>query len=153
MTKGTRKHRMSSLPPARSHAGSTHKKGKMEVLANVSDSGHNGIVKPVDFHARALAFIKSQSTSIRRQIGEALRDLQKGINIGMPLSRPMTIIAPGVHELRVRGDGGAVRVFYCVRKSDSIIVFHAFQKKSRKTPSREINLARQRLQEVLNETT
>jgi phage-related protein len=110
------------------------------------------MMKSVDFHARALEFIRAQSTSIRRQIGEALRDLQKGINIGMPLSRPMTIIAPGAHELRVRGDGRTVRVFYYVRKSDSIIVFHAFEKKSQKTPSREINLARQRLQEVLNET-
>jgi phage-related protein len=109
------------------------------------------MVKPIDFHARALEFIRVQATSIRRHIGEALRDLQKGVNLGMPLSRPMPIIAPGVHELRVRGEGTAVRIFYYVRKADAIIVFHAFQKKSQKTPSREIDLARQRLQEVLNE--
>ena len=124
----------------------------MEALANVSEMGHNEIVKPVDFDARALEFFRSQSTLIRRQIGKALRDLRKGVHIGMLLSRPMTIIAPGVHELRVRGNGGAVRVFYHMHTSDSIIVFHAFRKKSQKTPSREINLARQRLQEVLNET-
>jgi phage-related protein len=108
-------------------------------------------VKPVDFHARALEFIRAQATSIRRQIGEALRDLQKGVNLGLPLSRPMPIVAPGVHELRIRGEEATVRVFYYLRISDSIIVFHAFQKKSQKTPSREIDLARQRLQEVLNE--
>ena len=110
-------------------------------------------MKPIDFHTRVLAFIREQSVSIRRQIGEALRDLQKGINLGMPLSRPMTSISPGVHEIRVRGDGSAVRVFYYIRRSDAIIVFHAFQKKSHKTPLREINLARQRLKEVLNEET
>ena len=108
-------------------------------------------MKPIDFHSRALEFIRVQATSIRRQIGEALRDLQKGINLGMPLSRPMPIVAPGVHELRIKGDGATVRIFYYVRKADAIIVFHAFQKKSQKTPSREIDLARQRLQEVLNE--
>jgi len=70
----------------------------------------------------------------------------------MPLSRPMPVIAPGVHELRVRGEGATVRVFYFVRKSDALLVFHAFQKKSQKTPQREINLARQRLQEVLDAT-
>ncbi|RPI29822.1 MAG: hypothetical protein EHM61_00275 [Acidobacteria bacterium] len=32
-----------------------------------------------------------------------------------------------------------------------MIVFHAFQKKSQKTPVREISMARQRLQEVLDE--
>ncbi len=91
--------------------------------------------------------------SIRRHLGEALLDLQKGVNLGMPLSRPMTGIAPGVHELRIRGEGVTVRIFYYVRKEDAIIVFHAFQKKSQKIPSREINLARRRLQEVLNETS
>ena len=108
-------------------------------------------MKPVDFHPRALEFIRAQSQSIRRQVGEALRDLQKGANLGMPLSRPMAVVAPGVHELRVRGEGATVRVFYYVRRSDAIIVFHAFKKKSQKTPSREIHLARQRLQEVLDE--
>jgi phage-related protein len=95
---------------------------------------------------------RAQAAFIRRQIGEALRDLQKGVSPGMPLSRPMTIMAPGVHELRIRGEGVIVRVFYYVRRSDTIIVFHGFQKKSQKAPSREIRLARQRLQEVLNET-
>jgi phage-related protein len=113
---------------------------------------HNDSVKSVDFHSRALEFIRTQSVSIRRQIGEALRDLQKGINLGMPLSRPMTAVASGVHELRIKGEGSTVRVFYYLRKSDAIIVFHAFQKKSQKTPSREINLARQRLKEVLDES-
>jgi len=117
----------------------------------VSDLGHNGNVKPINFHLRALEFIREQSVLIRRQVGEALRDLQKGINLGMPLSRPMTGIAPGVHEIRVSGDAATVRVFYYIRRSDAIIVFHAFQKKSQKTPLREINLARQRLKEVLNE--
>ena len=108
-------------------------------------------MKAIDFHARALEFIRVQATSIRHHIGEVLRDLQKGVHLGMPLSRPMPIIAPGVHELRVRGEGATVRIFYYVRKANAIIVFHAFQKKSQKTPSREIDLARQRLQEVLNE--
>ena len=76
---------------------------------------------------------------IRRQVGEALRDLQKGVNLGMPLSRPMNSVAPGVYEIRVSDDGSTVRVFYYVRRSDAIIVFHAFQKKSQKTPLREIN--------------
>jgi len=132
-------------------ASSRVRKSNEYLLAHVSDSGHNEIVKPIDSHGRALDFIRLQATSIRLRIGEALRDLQKGVNLGMPLSRPMPTVAPGVHELRIRGEGTTVRVFYYVRKADAIVVFHAFQKKSQKTPSREIDLARQRLQEVLNE--
>ncbi len=108
-------------------------------------------MKPVDFHPKALDFIRAQPVSVRQQIGEALRDLQKGVQLGMPLSRPMTDVARGVHELRIKAEGWTIRVFYCLGRSDSIIVFHAFLKKSHKTPVREINLARQRLQEVLDE--
>jgi phage-related protein len=107
-------------------------------------------VKPIDFHPRALDFIRAQSASIRRQIGEALRDLQKGVNLGMPLSRPMPAVASGVCELRARDEGATARVFYLTSRSDAILVFHGFQKKSQKTPAHEIDLARRRLREVLN---
>ena len=120
-------------------------------LADVPDPGHNDVLKSIDFHAKALEFIRAQTRAIRRQIGEVLRDLQKGANLGMPISRPMPAIAPGVHELRIRGDGSTVRIFYFLRKAGAIIVFHAFKKKSQKTPSHEVDLARKRLQEVLNE--
>ncbi len=119
-------------------------------MSQIRDIMNN--VKPFDFHPRALEFIRAQSPSIRRQVGEALRDLQKGANLGMPLSRPMAVVAPGVRELRARGEGATVRVFYYVRRSEAVIVFHAFQKKPQKTASREIRVARQRLQEVLDET-
>ena len=91
-----------------------------------------------------------QTASIRRQIGEALRDLQKGVTPEMPLSRPMSVIAPGVRELRVGDETTTVRVFYATGKIGAIAVFHAFQKKSHKTPMREIDLARRRLREVLD---
>ena len=107
-------------------------------------------MKSIVFHPRALEFIRAQSQSIRRQIGEVLRDLQKGVTLGMPLSRPMPVVAPGVCEPRVRDEGSTVRVFYFAGTSDSILVFHGFQKKSQKTPAREIDLARRRLREVIN---
>jgi phage-related protein len=107
-------------------------------------------VKPIDFHPRALEFIRAQSPVIRRRLGEALRDMQKGISLGMPLSRPMPTVAPGVCELRVRDENSTVRVFYLAAASHAILVFHGFQKKAQKTPAREIDLARQRLKEVIN---
>jgi phage-related protein len=68
----------------------------------------------------------------------------------MPLSRPMPVIAPGVRELRVKDSTVTVRVFYSTRRGDAIAVFHAFLKKSQKTPVREIDLGRKRLKEVLD---
>jgi phage-related protein len=41
-------------------------------------------------------------------------------------------------------------VFYFVKLTEAIVVFHAFQKKTQKTPSRELAIGRQRLNEVLH---
>ena len=87
---------------------------------------------------------------MRKEIGEALRDLQKGISVGLPLSRPMPEVASGSHELRIRGKATAVRVFYYVKQTEAILVFHAFHKKTKKTPQRELALGQQRLKEVLH---
>ena len=105
-------------------------------------------MKPIVFHPKALALIRGEDPESRKAIGEALRDLQKGISLGMPLSRPMPEVASGVHELRVRGKTSAVRVFYFVKLAEAILVFHAFHKKTQKTPQREVAIGQQRLREV-----
>ena len=107
-------------------------------------------MKSVTFHPKALAFIRAQSPLLKREIGEALRDLQKGLSIGLPLSRPMPSVATGVHELRLRSTTATVRVFYFVKFADTILVFHGFQKKSQKTPAHEIALGQKRLKEMLD---
>jgi phage-related protein len=103
-------------------------------------------VKSIAFHPKALVFIRGQSPAIKREIGEALRDVQKGIRLG----RPMPVVASGAHELRVRGSAATVRMFYFVTLADTIVVFHGFQKQTQKTPKHEIAVARQRLKEVLH---
>ena len=107
-------------------------------------------MKSITFHPKALAFIRGQSPAIKREIGEALRDVQKGIRLGLPLSRPMPTVASGAHELRVRSATTAVRVFYLVKLANTIVVFHGFHKKTQKTPTHEIAIGQQRLQEVLH---
>jgi len=60
----------------------------------------------------------------------------------------MPEVASGVHELRVRGKTRAVRIFYFVKLAEVILVFRAFQKKTQKTPQREVAIGQQRLKEV-----
>lgn len=67
----------------------------------------------------------------------------------MPLSRTMASVAPGVEELRIKARTGAYRVFYFTRLTDAVLIFHAFVKKTLKTPPAEIELARKRLKEML----
>jgi phage-related protein len=85
---------------------------------------------------------------VRRELGKAIYDLQLGHTLSMPLSRPMPSIGRGVAELRVRDSSGIYRAFYVVRMADAVLIFHAFAKKSQKTPKREITLGQRRLEEM-----
>ena len=64
----------------------------------------------------------------------------------------MPSIGSGVAEIRIH-TGLEHRVFYIAKFSEGIYVLHAFQKKTRKTPRREIELARHRLHEVIRMRT
>ena len=68
----------------------------------------------------------------------------------MPLARPMPAVAPNVSELRVKGEDGIFRVFYFTATAKGVLVFHAFAKKTQRTPPLEIELAKKRLRELLD---
>jgi phage-related protein len=63
----------------------------------------------------------------------------------------MSSVAAAVEELRVRDRSGAYRIFYYTKMADSVLIFHAFAKKTKKTPPHEIALAQKRLKEMLDE--
>ena len=108
-------------------------------------------MKPAVFHPKARDAIRKFPEELRREFGKVIFDLQKGEKLSLPLSRPMSSIAAGVEELRVRDPSGAYRVFYYTRLADFVLIFHAFAKKTQKTPPHEIALAQKRLKEMLDE--
>lgn len=108
-------------------------------------------VKAAVFHPKARDAIREFPEDVRREFGKVIFDLQKGEKLSMPLSRPMGSVASGVEELRVRDRSGAYRVFYYTKLADSVLIFHAFVKKTQTTPPTEIALAQKRLKEMLNE--
>jgi phage-related protein len=82
----------------------------------------------------------------KQNLGFDLRLLQQG---QQPTDyRPMSAVGPGVFELRDQDERAWYRVIYLSRVRDVIHVLHCFEKRSRQTPMREINLARQRLKTV-----
>ena len=107
-------------------------------------------MKAVDFHPAALKVIKGFPVNVRKAIGQAILELQKGERLSMPLSRPMKSVAPGVEEIRNKDLNGIYRTFYLARMKDRIIIFHAFIKQTQKTPKKEIKTAKKRLKEVLD---
>lgn len=103
------------------------------------------------FHPAARAAIRKFPREVRKELGKAIFDLQKGEALSMPLSRHMPIVAVGVEELRFRDRAGIYRVFYYARSPRGVLVFHAFVKKSRTAPRHEMLMARKRLEEMQHE--
>ena len=97
-------------------------------------------MKNAIFHPKARQDILAFPDEVRRELGKAIFDLQKGNNLGMPLSRPMPDVAIGVEELRVRDASGIYRTH--IRSQRRILIIHAFVKKTQKTSQHEIDIAR-----------
>jgi len=64
--------------------------------------------------------------------------------------KPMPSVGLGVSEIRVR-TGGAFRVIYMAKFVEAVYVLHTFQKKSRKTARADIDLAKRRFRELIEE--
>ncbi len=64
--------------------------------------------------------------------------------------KPMNAIGTGVKEIRIHEDG-EFRVIYVAQFAEAIYVLHAFQKKTQKTPKKEIDLAKKRLKQLCRE--
>jgi phage-related protein len=106
-------------------------------------------LKTVVFHPLALKVIQAWPDHAKREFGATLLRLQRRERIGMPDARPMAVIANGVFELRVSTHGLAFRAFYLDFSKDQILVFHAFEKRSQKTPKIEIDTGKRRLKTLL----
>jgi len=52
-------------------------------------------------------------------------------------------------EIRIKGQEGIARVFYCTQINNEIVMLHSFIKKTQNTPRRELETAMKRLKEVL----
>ena len=105
-------------------------------------------MRPIILHPKARDAIRRFPKEARVRLGRGLFRLQMGETIAMPNSRPMPTVAAGVSELRVQGEDGIFRVFYCTAAPEGVLVFHAFAKKTQRTPPLEIELARKRLKEL-----
>ncbi len=65
--------------------------------------------------------------------------------------KPMPTIGPGAQEIRIRDAAGAFRVVYVAKFADAVYVLHCFQKKTQKTSKADVDLARKRYQDLLED--
>ena len=102
-------------------------------------------MKPIAFLGGSLDDLRGFPADARREAGYQLDRVQRGLE---PDDwRPMSSIGAGVREIRVREAAGAFRVIYVATFADAVYVLHAFQKKTRQTAKRDVDLAASRLRE------
>ena len=86
------------------------------------------------------------SAAARLEMGYLLRQLQQGVLLGMPASRPMPSVGARCHELRVNDAKANWRLMYRL-DADAIVILEVFAKKTQATPKAVIELCQRRLKE------
>jgi len=90
-------------------------------------------------------WLKSLSKDDMRLIGEDIKTVEFGWPIGMPLAKSM---GDSLWEVRTNlTDGKIARVLFVI-EDGFMILLHGFVKKDRKTPKKDLDLAKARAKEM-----
>jgi phage-related protein len=89
-------------------------------------------------------WLLSLSREDQKTIGDDIRIVEFGWPVGMPTCRSL---GRGLHEVRTNLKDRIARVMFTI-VDDKMVLLHGFIKKSRTTPTSDLELARTRLQIV-----
>ena len=104
-------------------------------------------MKKISFLGHSLDDLREFPSTARSEAGYQLDRVQHGLE---PEDfKPMASIGKGVWEIRISDEAGQFRVIYIAKLKDVVFVLHCFQKKSQKTPLKDLDLASKRLRELL----
>lgn len=84
------------------------------------------------------------SEEAREETGSLIRQVQRGISLSLPESRPMPEIGPRCHELRVPDQDHEWRIIYRI-DPEQVLVVDVFAKTTQRTPEHIKAACRQRL--------
>lgn len=102
--------------------------------------------KPLIWLGSSRSDLKAFPPDPRRVAGFQLRRVQQGLE---PNDwKPIPVVGPGVQEIRIH-TGLEHRVFYVAKFAAGVYVLHAFEKRTRKTPKRDLELARERFRALV----
>ncbi len=102
--------------------------------------------KRIDWLGNSRRDIRAFPADARRDAGFQLRRVQQGLE--PTYWKPMAAVGSGVREIRIHTEGEH-RVFYVATFAEAVYVLHAFKKRTRKTPHRELELARKRFRALV----
>jgi phage-related protein len=104
--------------------------------------------KPVVWLGDSRETIRTFPENVRQVAGFQLWRVQRGLE---PNDwKPMPSVGVGVQEIRIHTDIEH-RVLYVAKFAEAVYVLHAFEKRTRRTPQKDLDLARQRFRSLINQ--
>ena len=85
-------------------------------------------------------FYVAQTDAVRQKINQVLKMIETQRIVPIKFFKYLEG-SDGIYEVRVEVDKNIYRVFSCFDKGAVVVLFHGIQKKSQKTPKKEIKRA------------
>lgn len=105
--------------------------------------------RELKFCGDSKSIIQSLAKQHQEVIGKSLFDLQLG-NLEKIKIKPFKELPKlGIDKLTINRTGSSFRVIFTARLGDTIYVLHTYQKKTRKTTKKDIELVKQRYSDLL----
>ena len=104
-------------------------------------------MKPVRFLGDSLRCLRAFPIGARHDAGRQIAKLQR--HEKPDDFKAMPSVGKGIEEVRIWDEAGAFRVVYIARYPEAVYVLHAFQKKTRTTAKRDIELVKSRFAELM----
>ncbi|MBM3221849.1 MAG: type II toxin-antitoxin system RelE/ParE family toxin [Candidatus Rokubacteria bacterium] len=104
--------------------------------------------KPVVWLGDSRETITAFPENVRQVAGFQLWRVQRGLE---PNDwKPMPSVGLGVQEIRIHTDVEH-RVLYVAKFTEAVYVLHAFEKRTRRTAPKDLDLAKQRFRSLINQ--
>lgn len=108
------------------------------------------VERQIIFHEHYfIDFYLDQSEKVQEKIEYVFKVIRSVQNIPKKFIDHMTG-TDGLYEIRIEFESNIYRIFCCFDKGNLVVLFNAFQKKTQKTPKREIDLALKLKDEYFN---
>jgi phage-related protein len=100
-------------------------------------------------HSPIEEWLDSIPITARTKIVRNLSLLEElGLGIREPYVKPL---GDKLYEIRAKDPNGIYRVIYFAYTGQRFVMLHGFTKKTQKTPSKDLNIAKKRMKEIINE--
>ena len=105
--------------------------------------------KPIYWVGSSYKDLLSFPEEAKRNAGYQLHRVQNGLD---PENwKAFQTVGTGVREIRISESGNVFRVMYVAKFPKRIYILHSFQKKTQKTSSKDINIAKTRYNAIVNQ--